>query len=201
MNWNVIPTFANPITSTFIDPEICNKLSDLVSNQDWIEDSEEAGTLGATTFDKHLLDSQTEIGGYVKQKCIDYVIDVLNYQIDIQLVSSWLTRTYKGGSCQQHSHYNSWYSGIIYFGEYDNDSAPIEFYDPVYKSIFPEPFNYNYYNSRSWRMDPKTNMMIIFPSHLQHKVLTHRSEILRYSLAFNIMPKGTVGHDDSVFEY
>jgi uncharacterized protein (TIGR02466 family) len=199
--WQIIPTFSNPLASCFIDLEICKKLYDLASDQDWIEDSELDGSLGATTINKKLLNSQPEIAEFIRYKCLSYIIDVLNYQTDIQFTSSWLTRTYKGGACLQHSHTNSWYSGIIYFGEYDEDSAPIEFYDPVHKTINVEPFNYNYFNSRTWRVEPKTSMMLMFPSYVRHKVLIHKTDALRYSLAFNIMPKGLVGHDDSIFEY
>jgi hypothetical protein len=60
-----------------------------------------------------------------------------------------------------------------------------------------EPSEYNLYNSSSWEITPKKNLMIIFPSYLFHKVNTHISNENRYSLAFNLFPKGNIGKNDS----
>lgn len=199
--WQVMPVFSSPIASCAIDFDISKQLYDLAPDQEWLEDYEADGSNGATTLDKQWLNSHPEIAEYIRDKCLSYIIDVMNYQTDIQFTSSWLTRTYNGGSCLQHSHTNSWYSGIIYFGAYDEDSAPLTFFDPLHKTINVEAFDYHYFNSTSWDIEPRTNMMLMFPSWLQHKVQLHKTDTKRYSLAFNLMPKGPAGHDDSVFEY
>lgn len=199
--WQIYPTFSNPISSCYIDFNITKKLYDIKDTYEWLEDTDDDGKNGAITKHKNVLGDHPEIAEYIRDKCLSFVIDTMKYQCDIQFSSSWLARTYKGGSCLQHSHTNSWYSGIVYFGAYDEDSAPIVFYNPLYNCISPEPFEYNYFNSNSWEVKPKTNMMLMFPSCVQHKVLLHKTDTKRYALAFNIMPKGPVGHDDSVFEY
>ena len=59
------------------------------------------------------------------------------------------------------------------------------------------PSEFNIYNSQSWSISPKKNMIIFFPSYLYHQIEKHNSKIVRYSLAFNIMPNHTFGDADS----
>ena len=40
-------------------------------------------------------------------------------------------------------------------------------------------------------------MMLIFPSDLWHKIEENKSNENRYSLAFNVMPVGTIGNDNT----
>jgi len=199
--WQIVPTFSSPISTCNIDFNITKQLYDFKDTVEWLEDIEDDGCLGAVTKDKNILSKLPDVEKHLRDKCLSYVIDTMKYPCDIQFTSSWFTRTYEGGRCERHSHTNSWLSGIVYFGAYDNDSAPLVFYNPNHITINVEPFDYNYFNSLSWELRPRTNMMVLFPSSLQHQVLIHKTDIKRYSLAFNIMPKGSVGHDDSNFEY
>ena len=43
--------------------------------------------------------------------------------------------------------------------------------------------------------------IVFFPSCMHHKQLKNNSQDIRYSLAFNFMPKGKTGRGDSVFNY
>ena len=42
-------------------------------------------------------------------------------------------------------------------------------------------------------------MLVLFPSYLNHKILEHKSEFPRYSLAFNIVPIGEYVDEDSTY--
>ena len=56
---------------------------------------------------------------------------------------------------------------------------------------------YNMYNSKSWKITPNNGMLIFFPSEVHHQILKNNSNIERYSLAFNLMPTGKIGIENS----
>ena len=64
-------------------------------------------------------------------------------------------------------------------------------------SIYPEVATP--YNKIEEKIMPNKNMLVLFPSYLKHKILTHESNIPRYSLAFNIVPVGHYGVGDSQY--
>ena len=47
------------------------------------------------------------------------------------------------------------------------------------------------------RLSPEDNYLILFFSQLRHKILLNTSNQNRFSLAFNILPKGEFGTIDS----
>ncbi len=53
-------------------------------------------------------------------------------------------------------------------------------------------------NSEFVNFEPNTGDLIIFPSHLYHKVLTNNSKRNRYSIACNLFPTGDVGLGERV---
>jgi len=53
----------------------------------------------------------------------------------------------------------------------------------------------------NWKLNPKKNMLVFFPSYLYHKIEKNTSDEVRHSLAFNIMPDGATGKVDSEFVY
>ena len=55
--------------------------------------------------------------------------------------------------------------------------------------------------TNNWRLQPKKNMIVFFPSYLHHRIEKNTFDEVRHSLAFNIMPDGTTGVVDSEFVY
>ena len=49
----------------------------------------------------------------------------------------------------------------------------------------------------SWTCTAKDNLLIIFNSLLDHEILENTSKHTRYSIAFNLLPKGTIGKGDA----
>lgn len=82
----------------------------------------------------------------------------------------------------------------------DNENTGIRFtYDnTIFNNV---PKKYNIYNSHSWTLNNEKNLLILFFSHLKHKILPNLSKEDRYSLAFNILPKGNFGHADSRIKF
>ena len=42
-------------------------------------------------------------------------------------------------------------------------------------------------------LNSKNNTLIFFPSECHHRVLSHKSDKIRYAIAFNLIPKGKLG--------
>ena len=73
----------------------------------------------------------------------------------------------------------------------------LEFKNPIERDI-------DLKNSKltgNWRLEPKKNRLVVFPSYLYHKIEKNTSDEVRHSLAFNVMPDGIIGQNDSTFVY
>ena len=128
--------------------------------------------------------------------------NVLHYTQDFIITTSWITEMKKGGSIDWHSHKNSFYSGIYYFKTYDTQSGSIIFDNPLrdIKDYYIFPEKQNFITAETWEIFPKNKNLIFFPSYLRHKVLSHKSDFSRYSLACNICPIGSYGERDNMID-
>lgn len=201
LEWSVTPLFCKPLCATEVDTSLCNKLKDILNEtKDWISDTTNTGEGGAYSNNRNILDQYEEVKHTLEMVVSSSINGVLGYGTDLRITTSWFTKTEQGGTCVEHNHCNSWYSGVFYFDEYDNDVAPITFAQD-FPAIFVDPANPNFLNSSSLTVKPHSGMMLLFSSDIRHKVLKHGSSTVRYSLAFNVMPRGTVGIGDSTYHY
>ena len=60
-----------------------------------------------------------------------------------------------------------------------------------------EPTEWNDYNSDELYVQPKNKTIIYFPAEIFHKIEENKSNLTRYSLAFNFVPTGVIGQGDS----
>ena len=119
-----------------------------------------------------------------------------NYK-SFKVFTSWGTKTPNNGSSKTHNHGNSWLSGVYY----PEDSSPIKFYND-HMSVFSDTVvEDNKYNTSCYILKPIKDTLILFPSSVRHEILKNTKET-RYSLAFNILPKGVFGsYDSNIGEY
>jgi len=124
--------------------------------------------------------------------------DVLNYHSNKFIyTTSWATKTEPWETSEWHNHHNCLYSGVFYLLT-GKDTGNLMFQDFNKKNLSINPSSYNEYNSVSWQIEPKDKMLVLFPSHLYHKIDTNRNiDKGRVSLAFNFLPVGNVGGGDS----
>ena len=64
-----------------------------------------------------------------------------------------------------------------------------------------KPREYNNYNSTSWTVPVQQNRLLIFPAYIPHRIMRNSGKKIRYSLAFNVIPKGIFGWGDSKFNW
>jgi len=122
--------------------------------------------------------------------------DVLKYNNVFKITTSWITKTESKEVSQWHNHLNCLYSGILYL-QTDKDTGKIVFNKFDTKGIYLEPTEWNNLNSNEMKILPKNKMLIYFPSEIYHKIEENKSNITRYSLAFNFMPTGKIGFSES----
>ena len=143
---------------------------------------------------RNILDNYTEMKELFVSASKD-CLKQLGYDQEIKITTSWLTAIAPNATPTLHRHSNSWFSGVYYFQ--DLSYSGLEFKNPIERDI-------DLKNSKltgNWRLEPKKNRLVVFPSYLYHKIEKNTSDEVRHSLAFNIMPDGIVGSVDSEFEY
>jgi len=115
--------------------------------------------------------------------------------INYRIFTSWLTRVKPEDFSHSHSHSNSWLSGIYY--PKGDPGFSIRFsYDNMTRFFTPAT-KYNIFNSREWTIVPEDNLLVLFFSQLRHKIMPNESKKDRFSLSFNLLPRGEFGIDDS----
>lgn len=99
----------------------------------------------------------------------------------------WININGKGHSNELHQHHYAIFSGNYYLRPCN---APIAFRHP-FKDINTYWWNsdiieeYNQANSGVWTIQPAPNNIILFPSWIEHKVLSNEENMDRITIAFN----------------
>lgn len=200
-NYHVLSLFPSPLVSTIVEEDTDGLNRHKVFVTSTYDDSSEC-TENIDFDNRHnVLVYYPQIKNILLNKFKEYCNDRLYYNNDFRITTSWITNTEKGALSQLHIHKNSFYSGVYYFqDDYPEDSAPLEFNSPLVQLsdylLIPE--KYEVINSHSWRIFPRPKLLIFFPSYLNHQVLLHNIDKSRRSLAFNIIPIGKYGMEDSL---
>ena len=142
----------------------------------------------------NLLDDYSEM----KKLFTDVSLQVLSEVVGakkVKMATSWLTAIEPNETPVMHRHTNSWFSGVYYFQ--DSPYSGLEFKNPIERDIDLVTKG----SLLNWKIQPKKNMLIIFPSYLHHKIEKNTFDEVRHSLAFNVMPDGIIGENDSTFVY
>ena len=194
MKGRVYPLFCSPVYGKVIDQNVKDIFSSL--KKEPFDPANNQGT--SASRNKKILDKFPQLRKILLKEFNYFKNTYLHYvNTDFCITTSWMTKCTPNSCGYRHNHKNCVYRGVLYF---QDEISSIQFSN---ENIIPEsmwlgdPSEYNLYNSTSWEIKPEKNLMIIFPSYLFHKVTTHTSEEDRYSLAFNLFPKGNFGKNDS----
>jgi len=117
--------------------------------------------------------------------------------VSLYITQSWLNYTEQGQFHHEHAHPNSIISGVFYFNAHKEHDR-IYFFKNQYRDmkILPE---WNWFNAESWWLPVETGMLLLFPSHLRHKVAITTGDHTRISLAFNTFATGIIGQEDELY--
>jgi len=129
------------------------------------------------------------------KRVVDYFDKIVCAHTSIipYITQSWLNCTRDGEYHHQHSHANSYVSGVFYIAA-DKEVDRIKFYKRNHPQIMLDPTKYNIFNSESWWYPVKTGDIILFPSSLEHGVDKKKGTNTRISLSFNVFIRGKIGY-------
>ena len=186
MNYNVVPAFPSSIIQVYVEEDT----SELLGN----------GDDTVTPQRRRILEKYPESKKILLNAFTSVAEKVIGYKKrDYEITTSWITYMNRGEQSLVHNHKNSFWSCVYYFqDEYPEGTGGISFVNP---NIDKMDFYYsdddingpNNINSMSCLLTPSPNLLLIFPSYLEHQVLHHNNDNPRCSLAFNIIPLGTYG--------
>ena len=125
--------------------------------------------------------------------------------VKFELQNSWMIKHTPEDYAPNHFHENSIFSGIFYLKVNQNSGELIFKKNSMWENIFPKSLNlpieqYNNFNCKEWKILPEPGDIIIFPSHLDHRVNKNLSGEDRYSVAFNFFPRCKLGQQGSFVE-
>ena len=147
-----------------------------------------------------ILEKYPKVKKTLLEKYKKFAKEQLNYTENFEISTSWMTKIETGGQCQTHYHKNSFYSGVYYFDEYEeNKGGQLEFQTPLMNlpDFYLTPKEWNFLNTNVIEITPVKNLLVLFPSYLFHRVLLYQGTSIRRSLSFNIVPTGSYGTGDS----
>lgn len=152
----------------------------------------------------YVLEDYLELGHHILDIFHEFTFNTLKLKTKFTFSTSWFTRCKPNDFCRFHNHCNSFYSGLFYFDDYDDNSGDICFLNPnnqieKFLITIKDKQDANIYNSKEWFVKPKKNLLLFFPSYLWHAVMNNTSDNPRHSLAFNFIPLGEYGVGDSTY--
>ena len=147
------------------------------------------------TSPHQILSKLPQLSKEINKACQSYIDNVLQIEGKGRIGNSWGVKAAPGGCSLVHYHSNSWFSGSYY--PETNPAFALRLHNPNKFAWDGVRKAYNTYNSASWLIPPRADQLILFPSSLSHEVCFNNSNQDRYSIAFNIVPTGKFGHDDS----
>ena len=153
--------------------------------------------------DKRILKKYSKLELIIINKFYEFInASDLLYSNDFIITTSWVVKTPPRQKSEYHFHKNCFYSGIYYFEDhYEPECGNLSFQNPLQKFVDFEitPETFNEMNCQEWGDFPKPHQLVFFPSYLTHRILENKSYKDRYSLAFNIVPIGEYGSNDSTY--
>lgn len=120
--------------------------------------------------------------------------------LDFQISDSWVSIVHPGRDMGSHSHGNSQFSGVLYLQSTEGSGRIFFHKRKHFDNVFPETLtvpieNPNPVANNMWGFEPKQDMLILFPSNLEHSVERNCSDQTRVSLAFNVTGYGVYGYE------
>jgi uncharacterized protein (TIGR02466 family) len=204
----VLELFPTPVYVANLPAEL-SKVIPFLDTQTPNSGSDEAnyGERSANSYilnEPECTDMKSEILSHVKE----YAENTLLYEYDsYELSQSWVSRKQPGQHHTMHTHPNSLISGVFYYGHPSPETPAIKFHKMT------GGFNVSYIQPRT-KADKRSSkfawnefaieftpgMLLLFPSYLFHSVPINKSNTVRSSLAFNVVPKSNLGDEANLTE-
>jgi uncharacterized protein (TIGR02466 family) len=180
---------------------ICQDYSNLVLDM-YQKERVVGKTNAATTLDNlHTLDNFKNLLDLINPVVAKFSEETLGLEPESLLMTAmWSNIRYSGSKHHIHQHPNSFVSGVIYLSVPNDAIEPgnLFFVDPrpaknMMHGIYT---NQSPISDRTWWYTPKTGIMILFPSWLEHGTDEYysNSSVPRISLSFNFILNKFISH-------
>jgi len=193
------PIFPIPLLSLCLDKIDDSQISeykDFLNQEKWFEGKTEKQIYSTPiTKNQQILDEPifTKLSNTIKSTSKKYLEAIGKYTNSVQIVNSWGVKTLSDRNSADHTHDNSFISGVFYLTE----GPPINLHNINEQKWW---IKYSHLNSNSDNLysysttsiNPKPKLLIIFPSWLPHGI-SSEGQKSRLSISFNIIPKGDFG--------
>ena len=202
---NIMGIFPIGIYANELTPDFYSIINELNTEEMKDKNPEIFSFAGIYSKNTYILNNPKyqKLSEFILKESTEYGYNVLGIDSkEYKITQSWLS--HKPPNCEHHAHVhpNSIISGVIFYGEYNQELPSLQFF---------KSYNYlDFHSSSMLRTCPnnidnsfthntisikyKPNTLILFPSYLQHGVGKNNTNITRKSLAFNIVPK-VLGHE------
>jgi uncharacterized protein (TIGR02466 family) len=150
------------------------------------------------TVDQHIL--ERDIFKDLKSQILStslFYLNKIGFDVNsVEIITSWGVETISENNSHAHDHSNSFISGVFYL----NEGPDLIFLDPNEKKWWIKSIGLRddgletfKWNNRQICCKPMPKLLIMFPSWMSHQVMCKNQTKKRFSIAFNIIPKGYFG--------
>lgn len=203
MKHRVIDLFPIPLYQSKLpdlDPITYNKLL----NFEWEIPTYDGPSTHKETAERHLLNLPQFSG---LKKLIQSHIDQFVYETigveknqSWEITTSWVNKSEPGNYHTNHWHSNSLVSGVYYIKTNPKSGAICFNKERSHHNLWGDTLCIDFdrdtdYSTKAIGFYPEAGDILLFPSILNHSVLINESNEDRYSLAFNVFPRGIIGQD------
>ena len=169
------------------------ELFNSLGENDWSDDIQ--------TLDVQILNRNQKLVDEFTKDVKQYLHEELSFGHDLQMSTSWFTKTLPNVIRYDHlhQHTNAIWSCCYYWQE----NCEIRFMKAPQSAptIMCVPDEFNLVSSPSVNYQPEPGEFLLFPAWAMHEVVANNIKTERNSLAFNFMPKGETGVNDSSWVY
>jgi len=158
---------------------------------------------GDISVDKYILDKMPSLKKEIENNCELYVRNYLKVKDNAKfyIQNSWINIHNENEYSQIHHHGGSIFSGV-YYPIFPKNSGNISFVkNHLWNNIFHsniriEYDDHNNLTGDQYEIEITEGDLVMFPSHLEHRVNSNKSNQKRYSLAFNFFVRGKLGKEE-----
>jgi len=211
MKDSIIPLFPIPISRIIVPNKLASIIPFLDSQEMNSDDPNKEGlkNYGSRSKNTYILnESKCKLfKDFILDNVKKYSFEILGtYEREYKLAQSWISHKDPGQSHVEHTHPNSYISGVFYYGDAKDSTPSIQFHSPLHKmnqQIYvplnmDKPSNEFNYNTFSIPYEPGT--LVLFPSWLPHSVPINNTSQVRKSLSFNCVPLNNLGNEEDLTE-
>ena len=212
----IIQIFPTPVYMGSIPKEISSEVSPFLDKEPMEEYKIEKNQnqFGRKSLDTYVLNNKkyNNLNKVILEHVKVYNDTYLNYNyVNYKFTQSWISIKHPNEQHIPHTHAHSLVSGVFFYEEYSKDTPNLFFQRSdkyskelaIHKNkIMWEQDTPNHQQSTylNFQIQLQPNLLVLFPSYMQHGVGVNLTNIPRKSLAFNIVPQDGFGFEEGLVE-